>query len=41
MPVDEFRRDVMAAAFVTHLVDGEYVRVIERRGGVCFLIEAA
>jgi hypothetical protein len=41
LSVDEFRRDEMATAFVTHLVDGEYVRMIERRRCVCFQIETA
>src|SRR6185437_7796811 len=37
--VDVFRGDVVPAAFITHFINRENVRVIERGRGVGFLIE--
>src|ERR1043166_5183433 len=39
--VDEFGGDEVPAVFVAHLINGDDVRMIERRSRVCLLIETA
>ena len=39
-PLDEFHGDVIGAAIARDIVDGDYVRVVEGRGGFGFLHEA-
>ena len=41
LPVDELHRQESPVADLADLVDGDDVRVVERRGGARFLLEAA